>query len=323
MAQIVVTRPLVDGALAGLSPPHTVEIGPQPTGSELSEDALIERIGTASAVVTTVADPVTERVLSSCPNLEMVAQYAVGLDNVDLDAASREGITVTHTPGVLTEATADFTWTLLLAVARRVVDADAFVRSGKFERWETRTLLGMELHGKTLGIIGMGRIGSAVARRALGFDMNVIFANRTPANPTIIRETSSRQVDLDTLLRTSDVVSLHCPHNDDSHHLLREDTLAIMKPSALLINTARGPVVHESDLVDALRAGRIAGAGLDVFEDEPDVHPGLLEHERVVLAPHLASATVEARTRMGQMCVESLLAHFSGESVPHTARSQL
>ncbi|NBC87122.1 MAG: D-glycerate dehydrogenase [Bacteroidetes bacterium] len=313
MAQIVVTRPLVDGALKGLTPPHSVEIGPQPTGSELSEEALIERIGTASAVVTTVADPVTERVLSSCPNLEMVAQYAVGLDNVDLDAASREGITVTHTPGVLTEATADFTWALLLAVARRVVDADAFVRSGKFERWETRTLLGMELHGKTLGVVGMGRIGSAVARRALGFGMNVIFYNRTPANPTIIRETSSRQVDLDTLLRTSDVVSLHCPHNDDSHHLLRD---------ALLINTARGPVIHERDLVDALRAGRIAGAGLDVFEDEPDVHPGLLEHERVVLAPHLASATVEARTRMGQMCVESLLAHFSGENVPHTARSQ-
>jgi lactate dehydrogenase-like 2-hydroxyacid dehydrogenase len=180
-------------------------------------------------------------------------------------------------------------------------------------------MLGMELSGRRLGIIGMGRIGAAVARRALGFGMEVVFYNRTPANPTVVRETSSTQVDLDTLLRTSDVVSLHCPHNDDSHHLIRSETLAVMKPEALLINTARGPVVREEDLVDALNTGIIAGAGLDVFEEEPDVHPGLLDHDRVVLAPHLASATTEARTRMGQMCVAALTAHFAGDDVPHTA----
>lgn len=320
MAHIVITRPLVDGALDGLVPPHTITVGDPPEGAELSEDAMIERIGDAQGVVTTVADPVTERVLTACPNLDIVAQYGVGLDNVDQSAARDAGVTVTHTPGVLTDATADFTWALLLAVARNVVDADAFVRGGRFKRWETRAMLGMELSGRRLGIVGMGRIGAAVARRALGFGMEVVFHNRTPANPTVIRETSSTPVDLDTLLRTSDIVSLHCPHNDDSHHLIRSETLAVMKPEALLINTARGPVVREEDLVDALNTGTIAGAGLDVFEHEPDVHPGLLDHDRVVLAPHLASATTEARTRMGQMCVAALTAHFAGDDVPHKAQ---
>ena len=319
MAHVVVTRPLVEGALAGLHESHTVTVGEAPEGAELSEDALVQRIGDAEAVVTTVADPVTDRVLNACPSLQIVAQYGVGLDNVDLAAAAEHGVVVTHTPGVLTDATADFTWALLLAVARRVCDADRFVRKGRFQRWETRMLLGMELRGRTLGIVGLGRIGAGVARRALGFGMKVVYHNRSRANPTVERETSAEYVSLSTLLRKSDVVSLHCPHNDDSHHLIDADALRAMPDTALLVNTARGPVVDEAALVDALQNGDIAGAGLDVFEREPDVHPGLVECDRVVLAPHLASATVEARTAMGQMCVESLLAFFHDDDVPHRA----
>ena len=319
MAHVVVTRPLVEGALAGLHESHTVTVGEAPEGAELSEDALVQRIGDAEAVVTTVADPVTDRVLNACPSLQIVAQYGVGLDNVDLAAAAEHGVVVTHTPGVLTDATADFTWALLLAVARRVCDADRFVRKGRFQRWETRMLLGMELRGRTLGIVGLGRIGAGVARRALGFGMKVVYHNRSRANPTVERETSAEYVSLSTLLRKSDVVSLHCPHNDDSHHLIDADALRAMPDTALLVNTARGPVVDEAALVDALQNGDVAGAGLDVFEREPDVHPGLVECDRVVLAPHLASATVEARTAMGQMCVESLLAFFHDDDVPHRA----
>ena len=319
MAHVVVTRPLVEGTLAGLHESHTVTVGEAPEGAELSEDALVQRIGDAEAVVTTVADPVTDRVLNACPSLQIVAQYGVGLDNVDLAAAAEHGVVVTHTPGVLTDATADFTWALLLAVARRVCDADRFVRKGRFQRWETRMLLGMELRGRTLGIVGLGRIGAGVARRALGFGMKVVYHNRSRANPTVERETSAEYVSLSTLLRKSDVVSLHCPHNDESHHLLDADALRAMPDTALLVNTARGPVVDEAALVDALQNGDVAGAGLDVFEREPDVHPGLVECDRVVLAPHLASATVEARTAMGQMCVESLLAFFHDDDVPHRA----
>ena len=319
MAHVVVTRPLVEGTLAGLHESHTVTVGEAPEGAELSEDALVQRIGDAEAVVTTVADPVTDRVLNACPSLQIVAQYGVGLDNVDLAAAAEHGVVVTHTPGVLTDATADFTWALLLAVARRVCDADRFVRKGRFQRWETRMLLGMELRGRTLGIVGLGRIGAGVARRALGFGMKVVYHNRSRANPTVERETSAEYVSLSTLLRKSDVVSLHCPHNDDSHHLIDADALRAMPDTALLVNTARGPWVDEAALVDALQNGDVAGAGLDVFEREPDVHPGLVECDRVVLAPHLASATVEARTAMGQMCVESLLAFFHDDDVPHRA----
>jgi len=319
MADVFVTRPLVDGALAGLDSMHAVRVGPMPEETRPAEETLARRVGDADGVVTTVADPIGARVFDACPSLRIVAQYGVGLDNVDLDAARKAGVVVTHTPGVLTDATADFTWALLLAVARKVRDADTFVRDGHFQRWETRTLLGTELSGKTLGIIGLGRIGAAVARRALGFGMQVRYHSRTPANPTVERETGAQRVALDTLLETSDVVSLHCPLNEQSEHLIGASALERMKATAILVNTARGPIVDEAALADALLDGAIGGAGLDVFEREPDIHPALFEAPNTVLAPHLASATVEARTRMGQMCVASLQAFFAGGEVPHRA----
>lgn len=318
MADIVVTRSLLENGLTELHEAHTVTVCDPPEGSHRSEAEMIELADGADVLLTLLADPVTAGLFEARPNLQMVSQYAVGVDNIDLEAAREHDVVVTHTPGVLTDATADMTWALLLAVARHVRAADQFVRDGKFERWETDLLLGMEMARKTIGIVGLGRIGTAVARRALGFGMNVIYHNRHRANPTTERQASARYVEIGELLETSDVVSLHCPHNEDSHHLIDAEALRQMKSTALLVNTARGPVVDEDALVEALAAGEIAGAGLDVFEDEPDVHSGLLEQERVVLSPHLGSATKEARLRMAKMCVTSIEAFLAGdETIPH------
>lgn len=318
MAEIVVTRPLIENGLSGLQEVHEVTVCEPPKGSTRSVDDLVALTEGADVLISMLADPVTEELFERRPNLKMVAQYAVGVDNIDLEAANDHDVVVTHTPGVLTDATADMTWALLLAVARHVPAADQYVRDGRFERWETTLMLGMGLSEKTLGIVGLGRIGSAVSRRALGFGMDVVYHNRSRANPTLERQAGADYVDLDELLETSDVVSLHCPHNEDSHHLIDSEALGRMKPSAILVNTARGAVVDEAALVQALDTGEIAGAGLDVFEEEPEVHSGLLKQDRVVLAPHLGSATTDARMRMAHMCTTSIQSFFDGsDSIPH------
>lgn len=318
MAKIVATRPLIENGLAELQNSHRVTVHDPPKGSQRTEDELIALANDAAVLLTVLADPVTASVFEACPNLRMVSQYAVGVDNIDLEAAEEHDVVVTHTPGVLTAATADLTWALLLAAARYVPEADQYVRDGRFERWETTLFLGTELSDKRLGIVGLGRIGASVARRALGFGMEVVYYNRRRANPTIERQVNARYVELDDLLETSDIVSLHCPLNADSHHLIDAAALERMKDSALLVNTARGAVVDEAALVEALETGKIAGAGLDVFEEEPDVHPGLLEQDRVVLAPHLGSATTHARRKMADMCTASIQALFDEpESIPH------
>jgi len=318
MAHVVATRPLIDNGLTDLHDDNTVTVCDPPEGATRSEEELLNVVGDAEVLLSVLADPLTERVLDAAPNLQMVAQYAVGVDNIDLTAAEQHDVVVTHTPGVLTDATADQTWALLLAAARHVKAADQYVRDGQFERWETTLLLGTELADKTMGIVGLGRIGAAVARRALGFGMDVVYHNRERANPTVERQTGAQYVDLDELLSTSDVVSLHCPLNDDSYHLIDADALAQMKERSLLVNTARGAVVDEAALVEALETGEIAGAALDVFEEEPDVHPGLLNRDEVVLAPHLGSATTEARTKMAHMCVSSIDAFVNGaDTIPH------
>ena len=320
MAHIVVTRPLIENGLAALREQHTVTVCDPPEGAARSEDELIELARGADVLLTVLADPVTERVFAACPDLQMVAQYAVGIDNIDREAAAAHDVVVSHTPGVLTDATADMAWALLLGAARHVTRADQYVRDGAFERWETTLLLGTELADKRLGIVGLGRIGAATARRALGFGMDVVYHNRHRANPTVERQTNAEYVPLDELLATSDVVSLHCPLNEDSYHLIDAEALARMKDSATLVNTARGAVVDEDALVEALDEGAIAAAGLDVFEDEPDVHPGLKRQERVVLAPHLGSAATETRAEMANMCVASITAMLNGrEEVPHRA----
>lgn len=320
MAHVVVTRPLIENGLAKLHDKHTVTVCDPPTGATRTEDELIDLADGADVLLTVLADPITERVFEKCPNLQMVAQYAVGIDNIDLEAAAEHDVVVTHTPGVLTDATADFAWALLLSAARHVNAADQYVRDGHFERWETTLFMGTELADKQMGIVGLGRIGAAVARRALGFGMDVVYHNRRRANPTVERQVGARYVEMEELLATSDVISLHCPLNEDSHHLIDAAALKRMKESALLVNTARGAVVDEAALVEALETGAIAGAGLDVFEDEPEVHPGLIEQDRAVLAPHLGSATTETRREMAQMCAASIAALFDGsEEIPHRA----
>ena len=314
--KVVVTRAIPPSGLAPLSE-HEVEV--HDFGSiRPSEEQLIEIGRDADALISLLSDPITRRVLEGCPNLKVVAQYAVGYDNIDLAAAKELGIAVTNTPDVLTDATADFAFALLLAAARKIPAADRFVREGRFVRWETDVLLGTDLKGKTIGIVGLGRIGSAMARRALGFGMRVIYHSRHPANPTLERLVGATYVSLERLIGESDVLSLHCSLNDWSYHLINEAALEKMRPTAILINTARGPVVDEAALVNALKIGRIAAAGLDVFEREPEVRDGLLELANVVLAPHLGSATVEARTRMAEMCSEAVLAVFSKKAeIPH------
>lgn len=318
MPSVAITRPLPEAGLTALRAAHPVAIYDPAVEGDADEDRLIALAGSADALIPTVADTISERVLAAAPHLRIVAQFGVGTDNIDLEAARRHDIVVTNTPGVLTDATADFAFALLLAVARHLRPADQFVRDGAFTRWETTLMLGMELRGKVLGIVGLGRIGRAMARRAVGFGMRVVYHNRTRANPTYERELGARYVSLDALLEQSDVVSLHCALNEYSRHLINAAALARMKPTALLVNTARGPVVDEEALVQALEDGQLAGAGLDVFEHEPAVHPGLLTHPRVVVAPHLASATVEARTAMARMASEAVLAAFNGtEPIPY------
>ena len=314
--KIVVTRELPGSALEELSG-HEVEVlhfG----DAAVHERDLIAAAKDADAVITLLSDPVSRRVMEACPRLKVISQYAVGYDNIDLQAARERAIVVTNTPGVLTDATADFAFALLLAAARKILPADQSVRDGRFTRWETDQFLGMDLSGKTLGIVGLGRIGAAMARRAIGFGMKVIYHNRSRANPTIERLLSAKRVSMAKLLERSDVVSLHCSLNPDSHHLIDAAAFERMKPSAILVNTARGAIVDEDALVVALRSGQIAAAGLDVFEEEPAVHAGLLELEDVVLAPHLGSATRDTRTRMAEMCVEAIRAVFDGaEKVPY------
>ena len=318
MRRIVITRSLPEAGIASLRAAHDVQIynvGPDTGGDE---NAVIEVAHEAEALISLLDNPITAHVLDNCPRLKIVAQCAVGYDNIDVEAAHAREVVVTHTPGVLTEATADFAFALLLGVARRLRAADQYVREGRFHRWETTTLLGMELAGKTLGIVGMGRIGAAVARRALGFGMKILYHNRHRANPTIEHLYSAHFASFEDLLARSDIITIHTPLNDQSHHLFNADVFRRMKPTALLVNTARGPIIDEAALVEALAKGEIAGAGLDVYEREPTVHPGLFAQDRVLLAPHLGSATVEARTAMARMCSESILAVFNGAStVPY------
>lgn len=314
--KVVVTRPIPGDAFDRLEGHEVVEH--DFSGGGPNEDQLIDVARDAQALVTLLSDPVTDRVLGACPALKVVAQFAVGYDNIDLEAARLHDVVVTHTPGVLTDATADMALALLLSAARKIVPADRYVREGRFTRWETDLMLGPDLTGKTIGIVGLGRIGAATARRAVGFGMKVIYTNRARANLSVEQRLNARRVDLGELLETSDVVSLHCSLNADSHHLIDAHALDRMKSTAILVNTARGAVVDEDALVQALRDGSIAAAGLDVFEEEPTVHPGLMTCDNVVLAPHLGSATYDARHSMARMCAEAVHAVFTGaEDIPY------
>jgi glyoxylate reductase len=274
-----------------------------PTEQARSEEEMITLLAEADAAMTLLSDPLTRRVLASNPNLRMVANYAVGYNNVDVDAARELGVRVTNTPGVLTEATADLTMALILAVTRRIVEGDREVRSTGRCEWEPMKLHGMSLQGKRLGIIGMGRIGSAVAERARAFGLEVAGTRRGEA--------------IDELLATSDIVSIHAPLTRETHHLIGAAALAKMKRGAYLVNTARGPLVDEEALCDALDAGHLRGAALDVYEHEPDVHPRLRAMQNVVVVPHIGSATEEARSGMARIAATDILLFLTGGEPKH------
>ena len=314
--RVVVTRRLPESALELLGASADVWVSPH--DRPLARSELEAAVAGADALVTMLHDRVDGPLLDAAgPQLRCVANVAVGYDNIDVPAATARGVLVTNTPGVLTDATADLAMGLILAVTRRLGEGERLIRGGRPWSWHMFFMLGTGLQGKTLGIVGLGGIGTATARRARAFGMEIVYSGRRRAAPALEAELGgARHLQLDELLAVADVVSLHCPLTPETRHLLDASRLARMKRGAVLVNTARGPVVDETALVAALRDGVIAGAALDVFEHEPDVHPGLLELEQVVLAPHLGSATVETRTAMAELAARNALAVLAGECAP-------
>ncbi|MDH5640275.1 MAG: D-glycerate dehydrogenase [Nitrospira sp.] len=283
----------------------------EPPDRALTTHELRQGFGQADAVISTLSDRIDADLLSHATSLKILANYAVGHNNIDIAAARARGIIVTNTPDVLTDATADLTWALLLAVSRRVIEGDQWIREGTWSGWAPTQLLGSDISGKTLGIIGMGRIGQAVARRAQGFRMRVLYAgSRTVPVPA---GCEWHRLSFEEVARQSDFLSLHVPLTPSTGHLIGTPELSLMKPTAFLINTSRGAVIDESALVSALTSGTIAGAGLDVYEQEPAIHAGLAGLHNVVLLPHLGSATLETRIRMGNICLDNIAAVLSGK----------
>ena len=278
--------------------------------------ALREGLCQAEAAVVTLGDRVDAETIRAATQLKILANYAVGYNNIDLAAARERNLIITNTPDVLTDATADLTWALLLATARRVVEGDALVRTGRWPGWSPTQLLGAEISGKTLGIIGMGRIGQAVAHRSVGFRMPVRYHTHHPmATSSLPRAWEHRS--LQHLLEEADVVTIHVPLTPSTQHLIGARELSWMRPTAFVVNTARGPIVDEAALATAIKSGTIAGAGLDVYEQEPAIHPELTQLRQVVLLPHLGSATLHARVQMGLVCLENIQAVLEGRPAPN------
>ena len=276
----------------------------EPIPSEVRD----ERLATADAAVTLLTNVVDARFLRAAPRLKIVANVAVGFNNIDVAACAERGVLVTNTPGVLTDATADLAMALILMITRRLGEGERLIRSGQPWQWGMFMMLGTGLQGRRLGIVGMGAIGRALARRARAFEMEVVYHSRRPVAPELEAPSGARWVALDELLGSSDVVSVNCPYNAETHHLIDAAALGRMRSMAYLVNTARGPIVHERALADALRAGVIAGAALDVYEHEPAVNPGLLDLDNAVLVPHLGSATHETRDAMATLAARNVAA---------------
>lgn len=314
-ASILVTRRIPTQGIEILKKYFTnVDVNPE--DRPMSRKEILDQVSGRDGVLCLLTDTIDEEVLDAACGVKIFANYAVGYNNIDVEAATQRKIMVTNTPGVLTNATADLTWSLLFAVARRIVESDRFTREGKFRGWGPMLFLGCELSGKTLGIIGAGRIGTAVALRSAGFGMKVIYVDKK-RNKEIEERVGAISVDMDFLLSRSDFVSIHVPLSPETHHLISHRELGLMKKSSYLINTSRGPVIDEEALVVALQRGTIAGAGLDVYENEPDIEPDLKRLNNVVLLPHIGSATHEARTKMAVMAAENIVAGLKGERPPN------
>jgi glyoxylate reductase len=293
--------------------PADIEVEYNETDQPLPKAELMRRLQGKDGLICHIISSIDDEVLGSSSALKVVSNVAVGYNNIDVAAARRRGVVVTNTPDVLTETTADFAWALLMAAARRLVEADQYARSDQWKVWKWDLLWGADIHGKTLGVVGFGRIGRAVARRGRGFGMRVLYCDTVRADAAAERELNATATDLESLLRESDFVSLHTLLSPETRHLINERTLRLMKKTAILVNAARGPVVDEAALVEALSEHWIAGAGLDVFEEEPRIHPGLLPLRNVTLAPHIASASHETRIAMATLAVRNCLAVLEGK----------
>jgi glyoxylate reductase len=317
VAHIFVTRRLPGPALDKLGQQHEIEIWPDRLPP--SYEQLTQHAHSTDALLSTISDRIDAPLIEQATNLRAIANYAVGYDNVDVDAATRRGIPVGNTPDVLTDATADLAFTLLLAAARRLPEATATVIDGTWDTWDPTGLLGRSVNGKTLGIIGAGRIGEAVAQRASGFQMEVLFAGRPgPSENQDAHQQQHGRTHILELLQRSDFISIHCPLTEQTRHLIDTEALRLMKPTAILVNTARGPIVDQRALATALREGQIAGAALDVTDPEPlPADDPLLAAPNLIVAPHIGSATHEAREQMAQLSVDNLLAALNGDPMPH------
>ena len=320
MAKVVVTGKIPAGGLARLKSEHDVLAWE--SDQAVSRTELLQMVAGADAIVSLLTEKIDAELLTAAgPQLKSVSNVAVGYNNIDVPACEEAGVLVTNTPGVLTEATADIAMALILMSTRRLGEGERVIRAQDPWQWGMFYMLGMGLQGRQLGIVGMGQIGIATARRAKAFGMNIAYTRRAPLEADVAKDLDAKFMSLDELIESSDVLSLHCPYSPATHHLISENQLARMKPTAYLINTARGPIVDEQALVDALKAGQIAGVGLDVFEHEPKVNPGLLELDNAVLIPHLGSATVETRAAMADIAATNALAILAGQTAPNLVTS--
>jgi glyoxylate reductase len=305
-----VTRPLPQPAIDLLKNECDVDMNPDDTA--VTQPELVEKVKGKDGVLCLLTDTIDEQVIEAADRVKVLANFAVGYDNIDVEAATSRGILVTNTPGVLTDTTAELAWALVFAAARRTAEADRFTRKGRFVGWSPTLFLGQDITGKTLGVVGAGRIGTAFAEKSHGFRMKILYHDIEP-NPDFEKLTGGTYVSLESLLGQSDVISLHVPLTPATVHLIGKEQLGRMKSTAILVNTSRGPVVDEQALAEALKNGQIAGAALDVYEEEPKICPALLTLDNVVLAPHIGSASVETRTKMAVMAAENLVAALRGE----------
>ena len=308
--KIFITRKIPKPGLDLLRNEFELEINPY--NRVLSKEGIIKGVKGKDGLLCLLTDSIDKDVIQSEPNLKMIASYAVGYNNIDVKVATQKGIPVSNTPGVLTDATAEMAWALLLSVARRIAEGDTFTRAGQFEGWDPMLMHGQDISNKTLGVVGAGRIGTAFALKSKGFNMNVLYVDEKK-NETLEKEVNAKKVTFDEILKKSDFISLHVPLMPSTHHLIGEKELKMMKKNAVLINTSRGPVVDEQALVFALKEKQIFGAGLDVYEHEPEITWELKELDNVIIQPHSASATIETRTKMAVMAAENMVAGLKGE----------
>jgi glyoxylate reductase len=319
--KVFLTRELPPKAMERLRKETELEMNKE--DRVLTKGEIIQGLRGKDALLCLLTDLIDEEVLSANPDLQVVANYAVGFNNIDVEAATKLGIPVSNTPGVLTETSADLTFALILSVGRRIPESDKYLRTGQWKGWGPLQFLGTDIHGSTLGIIGMGRIGKALVKRAIGFGMEVKYWNRTRLTEEEEKLMGVKFLPFTDLLQEADFISLHVAYNQETHHLISAREFQSMKSTAVLINTSRGAVVDEKALVKALQSGQIWGAGLDVFENEPEVEPELLEMNQVVILPHLGSATIATRTKMAMIAIDNLLAVIQGEPAPNLVNKEV